>query len=291
MRSALLATTFLSLAASATMAADISSYAPPPIESQVATVRSWTGVYGGINAGYGWGSAGASGAPISYDALILEPGAPPADGSLGVASRSFDADGFVGGVQIGANMQYERFVFGVEADLQWADMDSGSAVLREFDTGDGFGLIGTWDPVLGDTLDGSITASASLEWFGTVRGRIGLPFDNLLPYVTGGLAYGRVEANAVLSMEGAYVPVPFDFTSTTSADNTHVGWTIGAGLEARLTDRISLKAEYLYVDLGSKTYNLAFRGPDGGSATYSTKIDIDAHIARVGLNYSFSSGM
>jgi outer membrane immunogenic protein len=147
-------------------------------------------------------------------------------GTAETVGTDIDVDGAFVGAQIGANYQMNNFVLGAEADIQysWLGGDEGA---------DGF----------------------DLDYFGTVRARVGYAFDRVLPYVTGGLAYGGGD------------PVGAD-------DGTHVGWTVGGGLEYAFTDAVSVRGEYLYTDLGEESYD----GDD---------ISLDFHTIRVGVNYRF----
>ena len=230
---------------------------------------NWTGFYAGLNGGYSWGRTNAS-------ALI---GAPfPAD-SVGAVKHN--VDGALGGGQIGYNWQVDRkWVVGVEADIQ------------------GTGERGRSNDVLGTVRIGSfgITASTATStdfpWFATFRGRGGFLVDpSLLLYATGGLAVGEVKFSntPTLTLQrfdgNSNTPIggPVSATgATVSESNTRVGWTLGAGLEKKFTPNWSAKLEYLYVDLGTKTY---FSG---------TGNDIDVrfrdHILRAGFNYQFTAG-
>ena len=76
------------------------------------------------------------------------------------------------------------------------------------------------------------------NWLGTVRGRVGYAWDRVMPYVTGGLAVGDIEANQ-LGFAGVH--------------DTNVGWTVGGGVEAALAGNWTAKLEYLHVDLGTST--------------------------------------
>lgn len=157
-------------------------------------------------------------------------------GQSGISS--LDPEGFIGGGQVGFNYQFgNNVVLGAEADFQGSDLnDSG--------------------------YNGIYDTRSKMDYFGTVRGRIGYAFDNLLPYVTGGLAWGHNEVrNLDLGL---------------TSDNTHVGWTVGGGLEYALTNNWTVKAEYLYMDLGDEFYNSI--GEDAG---------LKASTARIGVNYKF----
>ena len=121
----------------------------------------------------------------------------------------------------------------------------------------------SWSGIDGDDNDNLGDISADLNWFGTARGRVGYAWDRVLFYGTGGLAFGETE---VASING-------------SEKNTALGWTAGGGIETAVTDNITIKGEYLYVDLGEEDFTTPLG--DEGEASY------DAHTFRVGLNYKF----
>lgn len=128
-----------------------------------------------------------------------------------------------------------------------------------------------------------------------------LPADNLLIFGTGGLVYGRVNANAVLntvagnsvvSAHVGYLCVAGPGCFVGSNSMTAVGWTLGAGAEYALTSNITVKAEYLYIDLGrgisvdsvalnSGGVHLA---PSSFTAQFST---VAFNVVRAGMNYKF----
>ena len=119
---------------------------------------NWSGLYVGVNGGYGWDASNIG--------SKLVPG-------LGVSP-----EGGFGGGQIGYNVQQGNIVFGVEADLQAAGItDSKSQVLP---------------PNAPANVGLTIGNKSTLDWFGTVRGRVGYTFDRTLVYATGGLAYGHI---------------------------------------------------------------------------------------------------
>lgn len=178
------------VAAGAASAADLPSRKGPiaaPIYMPPAF--TWTGFYVGANAGYGFGNVNANG-----------------------FANVGDLDGFVGGGQVGYNYQMGQFVVGLEADLQGADLSSGSNL----------GLI-----------------RVKTDYFGTVRARVGVAFDRFMPYITGGWAYGNVKT----SIPG----LGFSADRTHTG-----GYAVGAGLEYAVTNNIVAGVEYLYVDLGEK---------------------------------------
>jgi outer membrane immunogenic protein len=102
------------------------------------------------------------------------------------------------------------------------------------------------------------------EWLGSVRGRIGYAFDRVLVYGTGGVAFGGFDVSTV---------------AVGSDSATHVGWTVGAGVEVAVTQNVTARAEYRYTDLGDKNYTL-------GGATVNLDAD-EIHAVRVGVSYKF----
>jgi outer membrane immunogenic protein len=221
----------------AAQAADIYR-APAPVSYKDAPAyvppNTWAGFYVGINGGYGWGGSGNS---IQYN-----------DGGLGDLSKRATPEGGFGGGQIGYNFQSGSFVYGVETDFQGADI-SGSA--RGTTTVNGFDY---------NTRD-------RVDWFGTVRGRLGYAFDRTLIYGTGGFAYGNVNQRASLS-DGVSV----------SNNNTQTGYVVGGGIEYKINPSWSMKAEYQYIDLGTAKLT----GTDGVN---TNALDTNFNTARVGLNY------
>ncbi|WP_158625980.1 outer membrane protein [Arsenicitalea aurantiaca] len=147
-----------------------------------------------------------------------------------------DIDGWLAGVQAGYNVNLDGVVLGVEGDIAWADIGS-----EEF------------------TRDG---LAGSIDWIGTIRGRVGFAADAFLIYGTAGVAFA-----------GA------DLLDDPDADsNTHTGWVVGAGVEAMVTESVSLKAEYLYHDFGTQEYD--FNGD-------TDDVDFQVSTVKIGLNFHF----
>ncbi|MCB1521353.1 MAG: porin family protein [Hyphomicrobiaceae bacterium] len=234
--------TAISMLTATADAADLGGYRPPPaqpMETYVEPVRvfSWRGFYAGINGGYAWGS---------NDPIVVNGGA--ASGAL----AAIDPDGWLLGGQVGYNMQFDRLVLGVEADLQGGDVSGGTA-----------GVI---------TPAGvAAVASSDLNWLSTVRARAGIAHDRMLFYVTGGVAWADMDY-ALASAAG---------TAITGSD-TATGYVVGGGVEWALAPNWTAKAEYLYIDLD----DTRITGIDAaGPATAS--FDNAMHSVRVGLNYKF----
>jgi outer membrane immunogenic protein len=244
------------VAATSAMAADLAVKQPVYTKAPVYVepVFNWTGFYVGGNLGYSWGR--------SSDTSTVSTATVPA--FLTTSDKS-NLDGIVGGGQIGYNWQMQNWLFGFEADIQ----GTGEKGSRSFSfSPPGFFALAL-PPI-------PVTLEQKIDWFGTVRGRIGvLATPKILLYATGGLAYGEVDSNETV---GAAAPVTF------SNSSTHVGWTLGAGIEGAIGGNWTARLEYLYVDLGkvNGTFTLA---PSTNVSTFSSRIT--DNILRAGVNYKF----
>jgi outer membrane immunogenic protein len=215
----------------------------------------------------------------------------PGTTTTGATSSKANVNGFIGGVQAGYNWQVQRsWLLGFEADFQ-GSAERGSIT----------------ECSLAGCVAGSAvgTANYKLRWFGTARGRVGyLPTEWLVLYATGGLAYGRFDADYASGINLAGFPFLAGSTST-----TRLGWTVGAGAEGAIDRNWSWKAEYLYMDLGGFDANLgsataSVTGPaipvadarfliqqtiaSTTAARVSTRFS--DHIFRFGINYRFTDG-
>ena len=157
----------------------------------------------------------------------------------GVTTGGFDIDGFVGGGTLGYNFQSGQIVWGIETDISFADVSGRSFV---------------------NCAGG---CSSGMDWLWTLRGRVGLDFGGWMPYITGGLAvadgFGTIGGLA-------------------SGSDTLTGYTLGGGLEIKLDRGWSVKAEYLFVDLGDV----------GVPSPVPARADLDElHLVRAGINYKF----
>lgn len=254
------------IAASSAFAADMApryTKAPP-----MAAVYNWTGFYIGVNAGYSWGRSNTDAAFYNNATGLL----------LGTGTAAFDMDGWVAGGQAGYNWQRERWVLGVEGDIQ-ATGQKGSVL---FNCPGVICSTNTAIPVANAPVN--VRLENKLDWFATFRGRAGYTFTpTVLGYVTGGLAVGGVNGNGTITgFTGGGLPI----AATFSNDDTQVGWTVGAGLEASLGGNWTGKVEYLYLDLGKfHTTALLLANAPAMRAEFSSRIT--DHIARVGVNYRF----
>lgn len=219
---------------------------------------TWTGFYVGGHAGAAWLTTDGSTSFV------------PAGGPNPVG-QSLDNTGFVGGLQAGYNWQNGNLILGIETDFSYMSNKADSTVAPL--------TIGV-APFPGSFA----TLSSRLDWFGTARVRFGLTSSpQLLWYVTGGVAYGQVENN---SFGTAFPAVPPIETFFGSSSDVRLGWTAGGGTEWAISRNWSIKAEYLYYDLGSSTVTALPLSPNPGFFMI-TKYDVTGHIARLGVNYKF----
>jgi outer membrane immunogenic protein len=227
------------------------------------TGYNWTGFYAGANAGYG--TAG------TRDAVDMK-GVASGVGSTysGTYSGSIShpgLDGAVGGAQVGWNIQRGHLVAGVVTDFQFSGLsNSGSAnVPVSF----GGGHVG----------DLPLTASQQLDWFGTVRGKLGAAFDRVLVYGTAGYAYGRVTDKIATNFPG-------DTNYSASNSTVRSGWAAGAGAEYALPGGIRFGIDYMYMDLGQGSVT-SVTGLGGSAAVKfaTSSINSDEHIVRATVNF------
>jgi len=254
------------LGASFANAADLGTYDPGGLvkdEQLVEPARSsWSGLYVGAHAGWvtsDWNvDFSRSAAVLDRDVIFLQ------------ARDSLSSDdAWLGGFQLGWNRQHGRLLWGGEADVSWTGSEGvGTLFSRQYPCDNSESGCTQWD------------VRAKLDLMGTVRGRIGfLPTPRLLLYGTGGLAWGVVDTKLETTEFG-------NSLQRLSGDVSHIGWAAGAGGEYSLTDNLSIKAEWLYVDLGEEKY--ALNGAGNSPARETFHADLDFHTIRVGVNYRFA---
>lgn len=163
-------------------------------------------------------------------------------------NASHHADGGGIGATFGYNWQFpNNVVLGIEGDLSWLDAKGHTPCPNP-----------------------AFECHSKVTWLGTVRPRLGYAIDRFMPYVTGGVAFGRVK---LWSPGGGAQPA-------ISESHTAFGWAAGAGMEYAFTDHLTAKLEYLHVDLGKDAY---FQGTPGAQTHARWRDD----SLRVGLNYKF----
>jgi outer membrane immunogenic protein len=264
----------LALTAATACAADLPSVkGPPPV--YVPPPPMWTGFYIGLNVGGTWtqnNAVNVVSAPLAV---------PPVDQLAALATAPVplgNTGGFIGGGQIGYNLQFAgNFVAGIEADIQGVTGSGGA------------GNVVTSGFIAAPVIT-SLSATRSVDYLGTVRGRIGWLFTpTLLAYGTGGLAYGDASASTLI-FQGS--PGIYTAIANSGFTDTRVGWTAGGGLEWMFASNWSAKIEYLYYDLGSVTHSgilvPVVPPPPVGYVSSQSFARFNGHIVRAGLNYHFN---
>jgi outer membrane immunogenic protein len=260
----------------------------PPVA--VAAAYDWSGFYIGVNAGSGSSRSNVSNTFCPGGAPSCYPG--PAFGMAASAGSSGDINNssFVGGIQAGYNWQRGALLLGVETDIDYFGINASRSVRAPYDP---------TDPIFGVDVNDRV----KVEYLGTVRGRLGYASGTLLLYATGGLAYTTLKHSHDFS--------EFGFGSDTHCSGSNfcdlggssqsrfkTGWTVGGGAEWAFNRSWSLKAEYLYADLGgvSSTTNYLVGGPNifgftPGSQVRNSAVshsaDLVVQTVRVGINYRF----
>jgi outer membrane immunogenic protein len=208
-------------------AADLPPRPPAFYKAAPPQAYNWSGFYAGLNAGYGWGRSSWS------------------DPAAGADFGRFNTSGGLAGGQLGYNWQTGNAVFGIETDMDWMNLKGSSAAA---------GVCAT---------DGGGQCQTQQSWLGTTRARAGYAFDRWLPYITGGLAYGNIQAPQING----------------SSTATKTGWAAGAGVEYGIDRNWSAKLEYLHIDLGTAT----FRGGATGASNLS--VPVTDNLVKAGINY------
>jgi len=123
----------------------------------------------------------------------------------------------------------------------------------------------------------------------TFRGRLGYAVSpSLLAYGTGGLAVGRTTVSSNYQDTHTHGG-PLGGNGAVTDSQFKLGWTAGAGLEYAYARNWTVRAEYMYVDLGTSTANMIITNPTHAPeyTPFRTSVDMNAHIVRAGLSYRF----
>lgn len=214
---------------------------------------NWSGVYFGVNAGYGWGESDVTENPIQLLGII-----PSSFGS------SNDVNGFIGGVHLGLNKQFDHWVLGGEFRLDGANIDGS--------TGDCAGLTS----VVGVPGLVRFDCSSKVNWVAAALARLGYAQDRWLAYGTLGWAVAGVSYNASIN-------VPIIGLSLPSGQNdTADGFAFGGGVEYALSDSLTLGVDYTRMNLKDDGGGLLL----GGILTSGNReIDLNTVTARLNLKW------
>lgn len=263
---------FMTIAAvQPTYAADL----PPPLAGKVPPVPlwNWTGIYVGGNVGAAKDYANFSGSTPAH-------GTVPNTTFMGAETGT----GLIGGGQIGGNLQLPALpiVVGVEADIDATTLKSSTSTCAVSASG---------------AVQSCTFHSSLLNDFGTVRGRLGYAWDNVLIFGTGGWAYAHTSTTDSLTCTGSPncattgIGVPFT-GGAASTSATPSGWSAGAGIEVGFWSNWVLRAEYLYLQFNGIGATTTFTGTAGApptpfTATSQSTSNITINVFEVGLSYLF----
>ncbi|MBC7282157.1 outer membrane protein [Hoeflea sp.] len=194
-------------------------------------------------------------APVVYDWTGLYAGGSIGYGwgdtdwvyTLGGATAHHSTDGLIGGVQAGYNWQMQNIVLGAELDILASGINGSTACPNP-----------------------AFACESEIDWLGTARVRAGFAANNWLFYGTGGVAAGDVTIQTV----NPALAVPVNGSS-----ETLVGWAAGAGVEWGFLPNASIKAEYMYYDLGDDIFTV--------DAGLGVNAGVSLHTTKIGLNWRF----
>jgi outer membrane immunogenic protein len=186
---------------------------------------------------------------------------------MSVGSNSASAAGWLAGAQLGYNWQRESFVYGLEADVSLTHLNSAMTT-----------ILPTPFPFIPSP---TAMTNASMDWYGTFRGRLGWTAGPVLFYGTGGVAYGNVELNSTVSSAAASLGA--------QAWSARVGWVAGGGIEYMVRPDVILSVGYQYVDLGRislASSEMVFGTPSNESASAHMQFQ----VVTAGVSWLFPPG-
>lgn len=269
-----------SLIASPALAADLPVKAPVYKAPAPVSAHDWTGCYVGGSAGWIGGGdrfdltpSGAFDLPISVFSI-------PVNRAPLLSSYQSRSSGFTGGVQIGCNRQYGKLVLGVEADLNFSTLDE--IIFANYPL----------SPVVGQARGANARTervTKEVDWYSTFRARAGYVSDRLMVYGTGGLAVARIKTSTDVLFDGNSVTgVLSDLHYAGSANLTRWGYAVGAGAEYGLSNKWTVRAEYLYLDFGSFSQVLPDVTGAFPTSSWTNNMRFHEHVVRIGANYRFA---
>ncbi len=198
-------------------------------------------------------SAATSFYPCSATNLLIPP--------CGLAQGGHSGSSWLAGGQAGFNYQVGRFVWGIEADFSATD-------------------------IKGSNLDAAFPLQEFLhsrtDFIGTVAPRVGVAWDRVLLYAKGGVAWAHDDYWLTLTPNQLLAGQTF-----ATGDATRVGWMVGVGIEYAFAQNWSVKAEYNYMDFGTKRIFVASTGIEPTQPNFEEDIGRTIQVVKVGLNYKF----
>jgi outer membrane immunogenic protein len=225
-------------------AADIAPYYYP---QQTIVIFTWTGFYVGAHGGGAWANKDFSGTTYS------------AAGALSNQTGfSISPTGWLGGGQFGANYQSGSWVFGIEADVSWANLTGSSSCSSN----------------VAGAIAFSQNCNATINGLGTLAGRLGFAVDRALIYGKGGVAW----ASDSYTLDSTTILGPLSF----NANESRWGWMVGAGFEYSFADNWSWKIEYNYMDFATRSVLL---NDSTGLFNLNSNVGERINVVKAGINY------
>jgi outer membrane immunogenic protein len=209
-----------------------------PVSDRCDRGNRFAGLYIGANVGY-----------AQHDADTVE----RILGGISLLNET--NDGITAGLTVGYNWVCGKAMFGLEADWNWADLDNS----RSYSIG----------PI------NLVQDNRSIDWYGTLRTRTGLVVDNVLVYMTGGLAYADIKHS---------VDIPVANLNLFNSNDVRWGWTIGAGIEIAHWDRLTIKTEALYMSFENKDIGLNIPLP----IALGVQDRDSMYVGRIGFNWKLN---
>ena len=255
----------------ATVAVVATGFGAPALAQTSQDDSPWHGWYVGINLGGNWGhgSQHLSAAPGNGVTVI-----PPADiSAINSLVEKSNPAGFTGGIEGGYNYSYRSsgLLLGFETDFGAFNLDQ--KVSKTFQSALQV------NPPINPAPTATISQNLKTDWLWTVRPKVGWEFGRWLVYGTGGLALADVK-QAVAYSDTSNPAHLANFTKS----GTQVGWAAGVGAGYAISHNWSIKAEWLYTDLGTISGSAA---TPNGYAVFSSSAKIRSNLVRAGVDYRF----
>jgi outer membrane immunogenic protein len=227
---------------------------PQAAPGPVIPAFTWTGCYGGLQAGGGWGEK-----DLTDTAQALSP-------TSGFTSANLNISGYVIGGQIGCDYQFApNWVVGIEGSVAGGNIGASTAPALT---------------VAGAIPGDNATFKETTDLLASATGRIGYAWNNWMLYGKGGVAWSNDRYDA----PGVFTGVPYELQGS----ETRIGWTVGAGVEWAFSDVWSVKVEYDYYGFGNR--NVTFVEQTGLGVVGPENIKQTIQVVKIGVNFHARSG-
>jgi outer membrane immunogenic protein len=238
------------------LAADLGVRAAPVYVAPAVVAPTWTGIYLGFNGGWGWTNSNNSNLAFTSPAAAFLP--------FTVATANNNANSPVFGGQLGYNYQTGNWVWGIEGDVDGANIQANQNVFV---------------PAIAGFPGGSAFLNEKQNWLASIRGRIGYTWGPGMIYVTGGGAWTGIQVTGGATLLNGT-------TGTLAANSTQSGYVVGAGYEWMIAPNWSLRGEYLYYGFTSSFNTGALVLPATAAVTGNLN-KFNTSVVRIGLDYKF----